>query len=97
MNTRKTTRRDIWTGLGPKNKFTQNGFPKRIYNTCKNRPKRRYFPKFRKNRLQSVQNVLGYNSNYRSQRPNINFNRFSSTLKQNNKPFINSNTNNNDN
>ena len=57
----------------------------------------RYFPKFRKNRLQSVQIVLAYNSNYRSPRPNINFNRFSSTLKQNNKPFINSNTNNNDN
>ena len=67
MNTGKTKRRTIRTGLGTKNKFTQNRLQKRINNTCKNRPKRRYFPKFRKNRLQSVQNVLGYNRNFETQ------------------------------
>ena len=95
MNTRKTTRRTIRTGLGAKNKFTQNRLRKRINNTRQNRPNRRYFPKFRKNRLQRVQNVLGYNRNFRNPRPNINFNRFPSVTKPNNKPFMNNNINNN--
>ena len=54
-NARNTLRRRFQT----RNKFSPNKFSKFSYSQ-KNRLNRRLLPKFRRNRLQRVQNVLGY-------------------------------------
>ena len=92
MKSRRITRRTLRTGYRTKNKFSPNGVRRRRFNdTRSNKPyrlNRRYYQKFRKNRLQRMRNGLGYNrSNYRSPRSDYNYNHFPSTAKPNNKLF----------
>ena len=92
MKARRFTRHTLRTGYRSKNKFSQNEVrSRRVNSTLQNKPNRPnmlYYQKFRKNRLQSVQNMLDYNRNsYRSPRLNYNYNHFPSIAKPNNKLF----------
>ena len=96
MNNRRTkriTRRTFNARFRPKVQYSPTLYPKRDANTRLHRPTRRFFQKYRRNRLQRVQNVLRYNKTF--QRPGAKkiYNRY--TL--NGKPINNININNENN
>ena len=88
MNSRKITRptyRRNRNGFLSNNKLSSTGFPKRFNNIKRTRrPIRRLFPKIRRNRLQRVQNALGYNRKFRNPQKKNNFNPLSYKTNQNN-------------
>ena len=83
MNTSKITRHSLRNRFQVKNKFSSIRPPKRLNYTRTNRQNRRLYPKFRRNRLQRVQNILGYRK-FKTATPNRNYtNYFSSNKIQN--------------
>ena len=77
MNTRKIARNTLRNRFQAKSKFSSTRFPKRLNYSRANRLNRRLFPKFRRNRLQRVQTILGYNRKYQRARPKRNYNYYS--------------------
>ena len=80
MNTRKVTRHSLNNRFQVKNKFSSIRFGKRLNYARTNRQNRRLYPKFRRNRLQRVQNILGYRK-FKTTRPKRNYNAYSSSNK----------------
>ena len=96
MNTRRTkriTRRTFNARFRPKIKYP-TGYRRRNANARVNRPTRRFFQKYRRNRLQRVQNVLRYNKTFRRPGLNKNYNSYTLNSKPNNNRY-NNNSNNN--
>ena len=92
MNTRRTkiiTRRTFNARFRPNTKYSPTGYPKRYANTRLHRPTRRFFQKYRRNRLQRVQNVLRYNKTFQRPGPKKNYNRYSLNGKPNNNRNVN--------
>ena len=86
MNTRKNTRYSLRNRFQEKNKFSSIRPQKRLNNARTNRQNRRLYPKFRRNRLQRVQNILGYRK-FKTSKPKRNYNNsFSSNKIQNVNP-----------
>ena len=90
MNSRKITRRPIRSSYQMKNKFYQNRIPRK-FNSRFNRPNRRLFPKFRRNRnrLQRVQNIVNNKRNFNAPKTRNNNNYYSSNSNR----YFNGNTN----
>ena len=76
MNTRKNTRYSLRNRFQEKNKFSSIRPQKRLNNARTNRQNRRLYPKFRRNRLQRVQTILGYNRKYQRARPKRNYSNY---------------------
>ena len=76
MNTRKIARNTLRNRFQAKSKFSSTRFPKRLNYSRANRLNRRLFPKFRRNRLQRVQTILGYNRKYQRARPKRNYSNY---------------------
>ena len=83
MNTRKISRYSLNNRFQIKNKFSSNRFQKRLNYSRTNRQNRRLYPKFRRNRLQRVQNILRYR-NFKTTRPKRNYNTYSFSNKSQN-------------
>ncbi len=82
MNTRTTAlRRNFRTGFKTKNNSTSfRTIPRRYYST---RPNRRYPPKVSRNRLERVQNIIGFNKKYQQPRPKTYYSNFISNRNNN--------------
>ena len=93
MNTRRTKRiirHTFKASFRPKVNYSPTGYRKRYTNTRPLRPNRKFFQKYRRNRLQRVQNALRYNKALRRPGPKKNYNRYS----LNGRPTNNRNSNN---
>ena len=92
MNTRRTkriTRRTFNARFLPTVKYSTTRYPKRYTNTKLLRPTRRFFQKYRRNRLQRVQNIIRYNKTFQRPGPKKIYNRYTLNGKPNNIGNIN--------
>ena len=80
MNTRRTKRiirHTFKASFRPKVNYSPTGYRKRYTNTRPLRPNRKFFQKYRRNRLQRVQNALRYHKALRRPGLRKNYNRYS--------------------